>query len=125
MKFFSRVYCSADVDSLDVPRDKFDKDLTIDQEKIHMIARTMKETDVPEMIALANEVEKNPKWSLIHGDSGPPNNRTSFADLFENRRILATFAPYDALDSIDDGNLVLHVDILDEFESPQELYELE
>ena len=174
MRFFCKVYCSADVHPLDVPSiasqgytfplgcrrgailvdvydssyvlilfnielqhvgrytckviysgDKFDEDLTIDQEKIHMVARRMKETGQNEMITLADEVEKEPNWSLIHGDSGPPNNRTSFADLFENRKILATFAPYDALDSSDDGNLVLHVDVLDEDESPQELYELE
>ncbi|KAI4702155.1 hypothetical protein J4E81_002517 [Alternaria sp. BMP 2799] len=105
--------------------------LTIEQEKIHAIVRDMRDmrnvhkTKIPQEFALANEVEKEPSWSLIHGDSGPPNSRTSFVDLPDGAMILAKFAPYDVLDGRNDANLVLHVDLVDQSGSPQNLYELE
>ncbi|KAI4695376.1 uncharacterized protein J4E84_002002 [Alternaria hordeiaustralica] len=105
--------------------DEDDEDFTIEQEKIHRLVRDMRKTDLSQEYALAREIEEEPSWSLIHGDSGPPNNRTSFADLPDDAMILAKFAPYDVLDNSDDGNLVLHVDLVDQSESPQDLYELE
>lgn len=105
--------------------DEDDEDVTIEQEKIHRLVRDMRKTDLSQEYALAREIEEEPSWSLIHGDSGPPNNRTSFADLPDDAMILAKFAPYDVLDSSDDGNLVLHVDLVNQSESPQDLYELE
>lgn len=105
--------------------DEYKDELTTEQEKIHRVVRNMIETNLPQEYALANEIEKEPSWSLIHGDSGPPNNRTSFADLPGDGMILAKFAPYDVLDSSDDGNLVLHVDFLYQLESTRDLYELE
>ncbi|KAH6870736.1 heterokaryon incompatibility protein-domain-containing protein [Alternaria rosae] len=89
------------------------------------IKRESQKTNQTTEAALVDELEQLPMWNRIHGDSGPPNNRTSFADLPDDRRILAKFAPYDALDSRDDGNLVLHIDMLDQSEGPQELFELE
>jgi len=98
-----------------------DKDnLTVEQERIHDMAYRVWIGNT-----LASEIKKEPSWSLNHSGSGPPNNRTSFVDLSLSRRILAKFAPYDELDSRDDGNLVLHLDLLDQSEGPQELYELE
>ena len=105
--------------------------LTIEQEKIHVIVRHMRDmrnvhkTKIPQEFALANEVEKEPSWSLIHGDSGPPNSRTSFVNLPDGAMILAKFAPYNVLDDRNDANLVLHVDLVDQSGSPQSLYELE
>jgi len=103
---------------------ELDDDLTTEQEQIHRIAARMCNTDLLEDTALADEIEQIPSWSLIHGDSGPPNNRTSFADIRRNRMILARFAPYDVLNSLDDSGLVLNIDMLDQSERPQELFEL-
>jgi hypothetical protein len=99
--------------------------LTTDQEHVHRMKWALDGTELPKEAILAGWLEQLPFWNLIHGDSGPPENRTSFADLPQDRIVLAKFAPYDALDSRDDGNLVLHVDMVDQSGSPKELYELE
>jgi len=105
--------------------DKDEDDLTIEQKKVHRIVRNMHKTKIPQEVALANEVEKEPSWSLIHGDSGPTNSRTSFVGIPDGAIILAKFAPYDVLDGRNDANLVLHVDLVGQSGSPQNLYELE
>jgi len=102
---------------------RFDDNLTTEQEEIHRIVDNIQNINLPEEAALAAGLGQVPSWRLIHSGSGPPNNRTSFADLPLGRRILANFAPYDALDSRDDGTLELHVDLLDQSEGPHELPE--
>jgi len=111
-----KIICSAD---------ELDDDPMMERARLHNMVQLFQGTNLPKEHALVRQIDLEPNWSLIHGDSGPLNNRTSFADLSLSRRILAKFAPYDAFDSRDDGTLVLHIDLLDQSEGPQELYELE
>lgn len=93
------------------------------EKQLYRLARKIHESVFHKKAILAQEISREPSWSLTHGNYGPSNSRSSFAHLPNDRVVFASIVLQSGLDSKDFSNLVLEVNILDHSERPQEPYE--